>query len=295
MAQIASSGAVNGTLPRPDLQYRPPLLRHIGLDQFQPSSACRICEKNKLLHRLHKPAEIDVPMHDKFILFRNDFTGENLFFTDAEQILTAWAPDEMEPVFAALEKAREQGNWAAGFVSYEAGYALEPALVKRIRPRAVNQRACPLMCFGVYAAPQAPDASLEILQQTNPGAGLAQWSPRWSFDEYRQRFDQLHSHLHAGDCFQANLTFDITAHCNNQAAELFNSLRGRQAVAHSALVSLDGPHIVSRSPELFFRVGRDRWIESRPMKGTAPRGKTMEQDRQLKQQLEQDPKCRSET
>ncbi len=233
-------------------------------------------------------------MHDKFVLFRNDFTGENLFFTDAEQILTAWTIDDVAPVFTALEKAREQGKWSAGFLSYEAGHVLEPALARRIKPRDTDQRACPLMCFGIYSAPQAPDASLEILQQTNLDAGLAQWSPRWNFDEYRQRFDQLHRHLHAGDCFQANLTFDITAHCASTAAELFNSLRARQAVAHSALVALDGPQIVSRSPELFFRVAHDGWIESKPMKGTAPRGKTKEQDQHLKQQLEEDPKCRSE-
>ena len=233
-------------------------------------------------------------MHDPFILFRNDLTGENLFFTDAQAIVTAWSAHDIEPVFATLQEARAQGRWVAGYISYEAGIALEPALCNRIRPRPQADRRCPLMCFGIFEAPQPQDASAMLLEGTAAGAGLSDARPRWNFATYRERFDRLRDHLHAGDCFQANLTFEYTGRCEDDPVALFNALRTRQAVGHSALVRLEGPDIVSRSPELFFRVGRDGWIESKPMKGTAPRGRTPAEDAARKRQLENDPKCRSE-
>ncbi|MEX3010348.1 aminodeoxychorismate synthase component I [Hoeflea sp. TYP-13] len=233
-------------------------------------------------------------MNDEFILFRNDFTGENLFFSGARSVVTAWTPQDIEPAFKELEEARQSGLWAAGYVSYDAGRTLEPALRTRLSERPDPKRTCPLMSFGVFDGPQAPEEADRLLAAPHTDAALSEARPLWDFDTYKSRFDRLRSHLHAGDCFQANLTFEFAARCDVDAATLFNTLRSRQAVAHSALVSLDGPQIVSRSPELFFRVGRDGWIESKPMKGTAPRGKTAEEDKLLKQQLESDPKCRSE-
>jgi len=234
------------------------------------------------------------PMHDPFILFRNDLTGENLFFTDARTIVTAWSPHDIEPVFAALQEARAQGRWIAGYISYEAGLVLEPALHDRIRPRPGSDHRCPLMCFGIFDAPQPQDTSAMLLERSAAGTGLSDARPGWDFATYRKRFDRLRNHLHAGDCFQANLTFAYTARCEDDPIALFNALRIRQAVGHSALVRLEGPDIVSRSPELFFRVGRDGWIESKPMKGTAPRGRTPAEDAARKRHLENDPKCRSE-
>ncbi|WP_136660864.1 aminodeoxychorismate synthase component I [Nitratireductor sp. XY-223] len=232
-------------------------------------------------------------MHDHFILFRNDFTGENLFFSDALYMVTAWTMDEVEPALAELQDARQRGLWSAGFISYEAGFALDPALRERLAPR-MGQRSCPLLCFGVFPAPHPPQTARELLERGDNATVLSRARPRWNFDRYRARFDRLRAHLHAGDCFQANLTFEITARYESGSVPLFNTLRARQAVAHGALVRLEGPEIVSRSPELFFRVGRDGWIESKPMKGTAPRGRTREEDRRFRRQLESDPKCRSE-
>lgn len=233
-------------------------------------------------------------MQDPFILFRNDLTGENLFFTHATSIVTAWSAADIEPAFETLARARASGLWAAGYIGYEAGIALEPALHNRIRRRQNQDRQSPLLCFGLFDGPQPQSAASRMLEKSVAPIGLTDAHPRWDFSTYQDRFNRLRNHLHAGDCFQANLTFEYTAGHHGSALSLFNALRDRQPVGHSALVHLDGPDIVSRSPELFFRVGRDGWIESKPMKGTAPRGRTQAEDAALKRQLEKDPKCRSE-
>jgi para-aminobenzoate synthetase component 1 len=116
----------------------------------------------------------------------------------------------------------------------------------------------------------------------------------WSFEDYRQRFERLHNHLRAGDCYQGNLTFPIRARWTGEPFAAFNALTSRQPVRYASLVDLGGPIILSRSPELFFAIDEHGWIETHPMKGTAPRGATKAQDRRLREGLRNDPKNQAE-
>lgn len=230
-------------------------------------------------------------MPGRHVLFANDLTGESLLFERPERLLVAWEPDEFEAVLTEAERARSNGRWLAGYLSYEAGFLLE----KELRADLPGERRAPLACFGIFPAPSAPRDAAGLLQEpATDEAFIDDLRPAWSFDEYRTRFDRLRHHLRCGDCYQANLTFPITAHYGGEPLSLFNILRRRQPVAFSALVDLDGPAVVSRSPELFFRITRDGVIESRPMKGTAPRGTDAAEDIRLKRFLANDPKNRSE-
>ena len=60
------------------------------------------------------------------------------------------------------------------------------------------------------------------------------------------------------------------------------------------MVSLGDPVVLSRSPELFFAIDQDGVIESRPMKGTAPRGATKAEDAGIIDFLRNDPKNQAE-
>jgi para-aminobenzoate synthetase component 1 len=217
--------------------------------------------------------------------FRNDLEGQDMVFAHPRDIISAWQPHELEPALAQVEKARRDGKWLAGYLSYEAGYLLDPAL-EALLPEG---RRAPLLCFGVFDGfddrPAEPD-------QTN--AFLADPVASWSPDTYAARFERLHRHLREGDCYQANLTFPLAARWGGDPLALFDTLRQRQPVRQSAFIDLDGPIVLSRSPELFFGVTRDRWIETLPMKGTAPRGKTPEKDQELRDFLRNDPKNQAE-
>jgi len=65
-------------------------------------------------------------------------------------------------------------------------------------------------------------------------------------------------------------------------------------VHYGALVNLGGPMILSRSPELFFEIDGDGWIETHPMKGTAPRGANAEEDRAIIAAMRADEKTQAE-
>ena len=219
--------------------------------------------------------------------FRNDLEGDELAFANPRDIIVAWEPQDFDTALERVEMERRSGKWLAGYLSYEAGYLLDPALTQTLPAK----RNAPLLCFGVFDGPEQ-DWRTDETEPTN--AFLVEPKATWSDKAYTQRFERLHQHLRQGDCYQANLTFPVEARWGGNALSLFSSLRNRQPVRHSAFIDLDGPVVLSRSPELFFGVTRDRWIETLPMKGTAPRGTTRQEDARLREFLRSDPKNQAE-
>src|SRR5690606_10913337 len=116
----------------------------------------------------------------------------------------------------------------------------------------------------------------------------------WSFEDYERRFSRLHRHIRQGDCYQANLTFPVTAQWSGDPLSAFDALAARQKVKYGALVDLGGPVILSRSPELFFHVDAEGWIETHPMKGTAARGASPEEDEAIIAAMLADEKTQAE-
>jgi para-aminobenzoate synthetase component 1 len=222
--------------------------------------------------------------------FRNDLDGAEVAFADPRKIVVAWEPEAFLPALDQIELARRSGKWLAGYISYEAGYLLDPALVSLLP----SGRRAPLLCFGVFDGPAGPCPWLDAREGADQDAEIHDPVTAWSQADYAQRFERLHRHLREGDCYQANLTFPVEARWRGDPLALFSALRRRQPVRHSAFIDLDGPIVLSRSPELFFSLSRNRWLETLPMKGTAPRGRTREEDEALRDFLLNDPKNQAE-
>ena len=98
--------------------------------------------------------------------------------------------------------------------------------------------------------------------------------------------------------YQLNFTAPFHVEAQGSVAAHYARLRARQPVDYGAFLHWQqGRHILSFSPELFFRVENDgptRRIVTRPMKGTARRGRTTREDREIAEWLRNDPKNRSE-
>jgi len=226
--------------------------------------------------------------------FRNDAAGQEVLFADPERMLIAWDAESFRACLAEAEAARRGGKWLAGYLSYEAGYLLDPAL-KDLLPEG---RRAPLMCMGVFAGPAEPGEAGFGDMADPSNSWLADPRATWSEADYTKRFDRLHQHLRQGDCYQANLTFPVTARWEGDPFAIFRSMVARQPVRYGTFIDLGvdagGPVVLSRSPELFFEVDDDRWIEALPMKGTAPRGATAGEDEAQKTFLANDPKNQAE-
>nr|WP_250157385.1 aminodeoxychorismate synthase component I [Tianweitania aestuarii] len=209
-------------------------------------------------------------------------------FEQPSAIIRADTPAEFDRALDQMQEARRNRKWLAGFFSYEAGYLLEP----KLRPLLPENRRVPLCLFGVFDHPSDRDLRLDTAQPTNGPIFDARAS--WKAGDYRKHFERVHQHLREGDCYQVNLTFHIQAQWTGDSTAAFAALIARQPVKYGALIDLGGAVILSRSPELFFEIDRDGWIETRPMKGTVPRGQTPEHDEQQRQFLAGDPKNQAE-
>ncbi len=192
----------------------------------------------------------------------------------------------MPKAFGDIEAARAAGYWLAGFASFELGYCLEDRLQKLLPKNQKTQ----LMQFGVFEKPQlCPDVPMP-----NEPVEITNLKPLIDFPSYRQAFDKVHEYICTGDVYQVNLTFPMQANTTASPVELYHALGRKQPVEHGAFVNLGGPIILSRSPELFFRINQSGLIEARPMKGTIRRGNSTVEDAKLRQQLFNSHKDRAE-
>ncbi|GAA6208255.1 aminodeoxychorismate synthase component I [Cognatishimia sp. WU-CL00825] len=210
--------------------------------------------------------------------------GAGTCFSAPSDMIIAEDASQVPQALDALQAARDAGYWVAGYASYELGYALEP----RLLPRMPKNRALPLICFGVYGAP-----GLQALRHGS--CRLENATPRWDEQRYTRAFEVVNGFIGAGDIYQANLTFPLDVTYSGETQALYAALTARQPVGQGALVLQDnGPDLLSRSPELFFRTTSDGTIETRPMKGTQPRSENPEEDARLIAWLQADEKNRAE-
>ncbi|MEJ8311222.1 aminodeoxychorismate synthase component I [Agrobacterium larrymoorei] len=226
-----------------------------------------------------------------YVLFRDDTTGTVTLFTEPEEIIVAHEADAFFPALERMQAAQAEGKYLAGYMSYEAGYLFE----SKLAPLGEGRRETPLLCFGVFKSPN--DDALSASKPLNimpADEFLSDLKPSWSFSDYEQQFKKLHQHLRQGDCYQANLTMAVTGRWHGDPRDGFWSLIDRQPVKYGALIDLGGPVILSRSPELFFSVDADGWIETHPMKGTVKRGSSAEEDLALIEAMAQDEKTLAE-
>ena len=211
--------------------------------------------------------------------------GGALLFAGAEAVLVARTVADVLPVLRAVERAAEEGRWAAGFLAYEAAAGLDPAL--RTRPPG----PLPLACFALFAAPRRVPAGAGAGEAA--AAPALDWEPSVGEAEYHRAVGAVRAAIARGDTYQVNLTWRLRAPFTGSAAGLFAALHEPQRVPHAALLELGEHALVSLSPELFFRLRGD-CVVCRPMKGTAPRGRHPAEDEALAAALAGSAKERAE-
>ncbi len=218
---------------------------------------------------------------------REDGTGARLY-RDPVEIVVATRTEDVAPALARLRDAGARGLHAAGYLAYEAGAALMP---RGLRARDGDT---PLLWFGLFDRCEAlkPHAVAALLPDA-AGAWAAGPVPRIGRDAYDEALAQVLEMIRAGDIYQANLTLRADVPIAGDPLALYARLRHGSAAGHGALVATGERHLVSLSPELFFALD-DRALTCRPMKGTAARGDTPEEDAARVAALGRDPKQRAE-
>ena len=230
-------------------------------------------------------------------------------FTAPLRVCVADDHAELPTLLAEIESAVAVGHFAAGFFTYECGGCFEPTA-----GMAASRPGQPLAWFGIYdrchlfdhrtgafAGSEPPGlARLHASAPNQPPAAAPAVDAVFTLTEerYAERIAAIREWIRSGDVYQLNFTAPLEIQAHGSPAALYQRLRSRQPAPYCAFLHcLPNRHILSFSPELFFRVeghGPARRIATRPMKGTAPRGRTNREDHDQAEWLRNDPKNRAE-
>lgn len=215
---------------------------------------------------------------------------------DANRWIVAVEPDLVingsgDQAFAALDAiARSEPGWWAGFMAYDLGRSIE-----KVRPRMPTTRAeeLPDVRFARFPARLVIDGStgrasvhgrgrrrrqlhriLERAARRSPGAiPYHLGEPRSSLarDDFETRVGTIVDLIKAGDCYQVNLTRQLTWEVPVNPDALLRDLIIGNPSPHAMMARFGTRAVVSASPERFLRKNGTR-IETRPIKGTAAEG-----------------------
>jgi para-aminobenzoate synthetase component 1 len=199
---------------------------------------------------------------------------------------------------------------AIGYLAYDLLHHLE-----RIPHRAVDDLGVPDLFFAFYDAVAAFDLAEgrgalasgppELrrlwagLEEPDPEpaqgapAGTGALACNFTPDRYRAAVERVREHIAAGDVYQVNLSQRFSVPYAGSPLAFYDRLRTASPAPFGACLFPDGFAVLSNSPERYLRIDGDR-IETRPIKGTRPRGRGAEEDRRLAEELRTSVKDRAE-
>lgn len=187
--------------------------------------------------------------------------------------------DEVEVVLALADRAAREGRWAAVAVAYEAAAAFEPALVERGVPtrQAGPPQGVPLVWVGIYERGRSARSGRADRPDPPDRSDRPTLEPTVGVEEFTARVRAVQEHIREGNTYQVNLTFAMRAGGVPALDDWYAELRDAQRARYCARLDVGRHVIFSLSPELFFE-RRGDLVVTRPMKGTARRGRWLQED-----------------
>ncbi len=218
------------------------------------------------------------------LVIHDSRTRQWLQFADPVEVIEAARLDDVLPALQRVQTAvGDHGLYAAGFLAYEASPAFDPALKVR------DPTGFPLLWFGLYDTP----ARLEALPSARAACLELPWTASVTREEYGTALRRIRRCLAAGDTYQVNYTFRLRTPFRDDPWALFVRMAHAQQSKYAAFVDIGRFVVCSASPELFFTLDNGT-LTALPMKGTAARGLTSQQDRALARRLARSEKDRAE-
>ena len=208
------------------------------------------------------------------------FVFGSLEFDSSTDEISATNTGEVLSVLEFAERESKAGAYVAVLLSYEAAPAFDPVL-------SVHESSdVPLAWAAAF------DSATELAANESRVFSHS-WTPRITRAEYDDAVARIKELIAAGDTYQVNYSFPLTASFDDDAYAWFRTLCEAQGAQYSAYIDLGRYRVLSLSPELFFDRQGDR-VVTKPMKGTVRRGRWTAEDRVLADWLRDSMKDRAE-
>jgi para-aminobenzoate synthetase/4-amino-4-deoxychorismate lyase len=204
-----------------------------------------------------------------------------LVFENPRRVIAAESISDVRSALGEVDAEVSRGAHAVGFVSYEAAPAFDPALVTRPPGR------LPLAWFGIFDGYRAFG---DGRGGESPAAG---WRERADSSRYAHAVESIRAAIGRGDVYQVNYTVRLDVDITGDPGALYRRLLGAQGPGYGARIHTGTHELLSASPELFFE-RRGTHIVTKPMKGTARRGRWLEEDNRRAAALAASAKERAE-
>jgi para-aminobenzoate synthetase component I len=206
---------------------------------------------------------------------------------------------------------------AVGYFAYDMGHHIE-----KLPSAAIDDVKIPDSCFGFYDSiiaidhqaketyivaagiNEKPETAIENLKRKlksitalslvhKKGAVCSEIQSNFTKEDYLKAVQSIKDYIRSGDIYQANLTQRFKCHTEEAPFSIYSRLRQLNPAPFACYMNFEEGHILSSSPERFLKI-QDNMIETRPIKGTRPRGKTPEEDKANKEELLSSEKDKSE-
>jgi para-aminobenzoate synthetase len=201
-----------------------------------------------------------------------------------------------DDVFAVLEERLEAGEQWFGYLGYASRTDL-PAAPDPSLPDAVWMRPRAVRVFEHPASPASKSPHERGVRHSGAVATPTRSETRPP-SSYAAAFARVQEHLHAGNSYEVNLTHRLTRVSDLDPVTAYLRLRELNPAPYSGFLQHDvtgaRAWLLSTSPERYALVTPDRHLETKPIKGTTPRGATPEEDEAHRERLASDAKTRAE-
>ena len=213
-------------------------------------------------------------------------------------------------VFDGLKQfVDEHQDWVFGYLGYDLKNEVEPSLSSKNKDKLefetahffVPEIVCELSPDFTKLHFHKTEEKKQFLSflglnkpKTSKKSRKITFSQRMSKDNYAQRFEAIKEHIQQGDIYEMNFCHEFFAeNAEINPFETYTKLNELTNAPFSTFYKNSEKYILCGSPERYSKKEGDKII-TQPIKGTAKRGKTKEEDEQIKLELSQNEKERSE-
>lgn len=239
-------------------------------------------------------------INDIFALLENRKADNNAYlshlFWEPIEILTYNSNENIENYFNKILKHQKNGNFLVAYFKYELGYCFEQKLKDFLKP---ESSLSVVVAFKKHLKVNQSQINtlLSTLIKNLPDEELPCLIYGFQFStekkQYLEAVNKIKKYIKSGDIYQTNYTIGLNFNFQGHPLQLYNLLRDRQKVEYSVFFNLNEQKILSLSPELFFRK-QSNFLQSKPMKGTCPRGLSADEDISLINFMKNDTKTLAE-